>query len=399
MVADNGNSNTYEEARKLRLKENKKRFEDLGISKISKSLSNLTTPEKKTKQHLPKPKPAATGVLEPRRSTRTRNAVTSYSDDMDIDLPPLRKRYKSSSSSWANYVARPLDEVKLASYEDRTRALKAAEEFQNSLQSGNPSFVKSMVRSHVYSCFWLGLPTQFCKNHLPKKDLDMILEDDNGSTYDAKYLGNRTGLSGGWRGFALDHKLDDGDAVVFELVEPDKFKVCTFRVSSLLSAQTHTVNAVDKEESIAKNASKGRKKTAPHSGKTRKSNKAKANKIDDLSDTKKPQSENIDSTEKNGIVSKEDDKNIDSIEENGSDAEEDYTNMDSTEKNCSVVHNDDKNIDLIEKNGFIPEESSGDEEESVSRKKVISVDKKDKEEKRLFKPRKKRAPRYLRRNA
>ncbi|EEF29041.1 DNA binding protein, putative [Ricinus communis] len=196
MVADNGNSNTYEEARKLRLKENKKRFEDLGISKISKSLSNLTTPEKKTK--------------------------------MDIDLPPLRK-----SSSWTvaiilwiffSYVARPLDEVKLASYEDRTRALKAAEEFQNSLQSGNPSFVKSMVRSHVYSCFWLGLPTQFCKNHLPKKDLDMILEDDNGSTYDAKYLGNRTGLSGGWRGFALDHKLDDGDAVVFELVEPDKFK-------------------------------------------------------------------------------------------------------------------------------------------------------------------------------
>lgn len=55
--------------------------------------------------------------------------------------------------------------------------------------------------------------------------MDITLEDENGTTYEAKYLGKRTGLSGGWRGFALDHKLDEGDAVVFELVEPEKFKV------------------------------------------------------------------------------------------------------------------------------------------------------------------------------
>lgn len=53
----------------------------------------------------------------------------------------------------------------------------------------------------------------------------MILEDENGSEFEAVYLGNRTGISGGWRGFALDHKLDDGDALVFELVEPTRFKV------------------------------------------------------------------------------------------------------------------------------------------------------------------------------
>lgn len=53
----------------------------------------------------------------------------------------------------------------------------------------------------------------------------MVLEDENGSEYEAKYIYSRTGLSGGWRGFALDHKLDDGDAVVFELVEAERFKV------------------------------------------------------------------------------------------------------------------------------------------------------------------------------
>jgi len=53
----------------------------------------------------------------------------------------------------------------------------------------------------------------------------MVLEDENGSEYEAVYIGNRAGLSGGWRAFALDHKLDDGDALVFELIEASRFKV------------------------------------------------------------------------------------------------------------------------------------------------------------------------------
>lgn len=56
----------------------------------------------------------------------------------------------------------------------------------------------------------------------------MVLEDENGLEYDAIYIGNRTGLSGGWRAFAMDHKLEDGDALVFELVKPDRFKVIFF---------------------------------------------------------------------------------------------------------------------------------------------------------------------------
>lgn len=54
----------------------------------------------------------------------------------------------------------------------------------------------------------------------------MILEDEADKGFDAIYIGKRTGLSGGWRAFALEHKLDDGDALVFELIEPNRFKVC-----------------------------------------------------------------------------------------------------------------------------------------------------------------------------
>lgn len=70
-----------------------------------------------------------------------------------------------------------------------------------------------------------GLPTRFCEDHLGKLTVDMVLENEEGAEYEAVYIGKRTGLSGGWRAFALDHKLDDGDALVFELIEPTRFKV------------------------------------------------------------------------------------------------------------------------------------------------------------------------------
>ncbi|KAF3454780.1 hypothetical protein FNV43_RR05228 [Rhamnella rubrinervis] len=224
---------TYEEVRKQRLEQNKKIFEDLGISKISKNLTDLTNSQKKSQQNVSKFKSKGTCTLEPRRSSRARNQVLSYCDDVNVDLPPLRKRSRSSSSSWASYLARPVDEVKVASYEERVGALKAAEELQSSLLSENPCFTKSMVRSHVYSCFWLGLPSKFCECHLSTSVLDMILEDESGKEYEATYIGKRAGLSGGWRAFALDHKLDDGDALVFELTEPTRFKVYIVRASML----------------------------------------------------------------------------------------------------------------------------------------------------------------------
>ncbi|CAJ1970787.1 unnamed protein product [Sphenostylis stenocarpa] len=223
-------SNSYEDARKQRLEENKKRFEDLGISRISKNLTEITRSAKKKLHDTPKLKPKKRDdEVERRRSSRVRNPVPSYREDVSIHLPSLRKRSRSNSSTWGSYVARPLDEIKEAAEEERLCALEAAEALQINLKSSNPSFIKSMVRSHVYSCFWLGLPSKFCEEHLPKTVYDMVLEDENGSEYKAVYIGNRSGLSGGWRAFALDHKLDDGDALVFELIEASRFKIYIVR--------------------------------------------------------------------------------------------------------------------------------------------------------------------------
>lgn len=234
----NDKTNSYEEVRRQRVLDNKKRFEDLGILNISKNLSDISKSEKKSdyKTELRRVRQKANDVYmsEPRRSARARNPVPTYRDEIDIELPSLQKRSKFSSS-WASYLARPLEEVKVASYEEKVQALKCAEKLHSNLQSDNPFFIKTMVRSHVYSCFWLGLPTRFCRDHLPKSTVDVLLVDEEGIEYEALFIGKRTGLSGGWRGFALDHKLDDGDALVFELVKPTKFKVYIVRASQCSS--------------------------------------------------------------------------------------------------------------------------------------------------------------------
>ncbi|XP_068669127.1 B3 domain-containing protein Os05g0481400 isoform X2 [Aristolochia californica] len=205
-MAKKKSCNAYEEARKKRLQENLERFQELGIQKISKSLKESSS-TKKSSSSRAKPKVETMfDVLELRRSSRARNHVPSYSDDVrPEDLQFFRRRYARK---------RPSNGINLASYEERCNALKAAEKLQKNLKPGHPSFVKSM-----------GLPIKFCKDHLPRNDTKMVLEDKNGAEYDTIYIGSRTGLSGGWRGFALEHKLDDGDALVFELTKPTRFKV------------------------------------------------------------------------------------------------------------------------------------------------------------------------------
>lgn len=58
----------------------------------------------------------------------------------------------------------------------------------------------------------------------------MTLIDEQGHEYPTIYLAKKTGLSGGWKGFAVAHELVDGDAVVFQLVRPTTFKVIHHRL-------------------------------------------------------------------------------------------------------------------------------------------------------------------------
>ncbi|KAK8475990.1 hypothetical protein V6N11_063427, partial [Hibiscus sabdariffa] len=93
----------------------------------------------------------------------------------------------------------------------KSAVMERALQIQANLSPEFPSLVKYMLPSHVTGGFWLGLPKHFCSNHLPKEDRIMVLEDEEGEEFEAKYLVVKVGLSGGWRGFSIAHKLLEGN--------------------------------------------------------------------------------------------------------------------------------------------------------------------------------------------
>jgi B3 DNA binding domain len=79
--------------------------------------------------------------------------------------------------------------------------------------------------NHLQITILQGLKKEFCISYLPKNDCTMTLVDEKGDEFDTKYFADRTALSGGWQGFAVAHKLIDGDACVFQLIKPTTLKV------------------------------------------------------------------------------------------------------------------------------------------------------------------------------
>ncbi|XP_009778971.1 B3 domain-containing protein At5g42700-like isoform X3 [Nicotiana sylvestris] len=108
-----------------------------------------------------------------------------------------------------------------------------AEEVQSRLSTKYPSFMKPMIRSNVTAGFWLSLPRFFCQLHLPRHDTTVTLVDESQEEYKTKYLAERNGLSGGWRGFSLAHNLVEGDVLGFQLFRFCKLKVYIVRANYL----------------------------------------------------------------------------------------------------------------------------------------------------------------------
>lgn len=68
-------------------------------------------------------------------------------------------------------------------------------------------------------------PKKFCDSHLPKHDDTVVLVDEKNEEFGTNFLVDKNGLSGGWKGFSIAHNLLEKDVLVFQLIEPCKFKV------------------------------------------------------------------------------------------------------------------------------------------------------------------------------
>ncbi|CAO2813518.1 unnamed protein product [Amaranthus hypochondriacus] len=216
---------SYEEQRKQRLEENKKRMEQLNLHKLSQALK----PTPKTNVNPSPVKKLKSRAVDfavstpPRRSSRTADKPPPNYKEFGLEPLLAGRRF---------YKRRDLLNRVYAKDEDRVNAIERAEKLESHLGSEFPTFIKPMLQSHVTGGFWLSFPNSFCKAHLPTTDEELTLIDEDGDQWKAKYLARKNGLSGGWRGFSLDHELVDGDALIFQLIKEDTLKVYIIRVNS-----------------------------------------------------------------------------------------------------------------------------------------------------------------------
>ncbi|KAM0057900.1 putative transcription factor B3-Domain family [Helianthus debilis subsp. tardiflorus] len=189
---------SYEELRKRRMEENKRRMEELHLHQLTQALkpTKPPAPMKRTQR-----RKIVTQMVEVRRSNRVANK-----------LPPVFNQTVAQDSS-------------------RSTAMIKAEEVRSSLGTEHPSCIK-MLKGHLLIAYDMAFPTTFWKLFvLPKVDSEMVIEDENGEIHHVKYKAKICRLTAGWKKFVAGHNLLVGDVLVFHLVEPYKFKVYIVRAN------------------------------------------------------------------------------------------------------------------------------------------------------------------------
>ncbi|XP_071742360.1 B3 domain-containing protein At3g19184-like [Rutidosis leptorrhynchoides] len=211
---------SYEDLRRQRLEENKKRMEQLNIPQLTQALKTARSPMKRTK-----PRAIGTEIVVVRRSSRVASLPAPVYKEHGLktfeilELPRCGRKYR--------YLRKELGNRVYASDEAREYAINKAEELASKLEGGHMSFSKPLFQSHVTG--WLKLPGHLCRKYLPMNDETITLIDEDGQRSRTLYSARNKGLTAGWRGFCISHELIDGDALVFHLIKHTVFEVYIIR--------------------------------------------------------------------------------------------------------------------------------------------------------------------------
>uniref|UniRef100_A0A6M2EZT8 TF-B3 domain-containing protein n=1 Tax=Populus davidiana TaxID=266767 RepID=A0A6M2EZT8_9ROSI len=216
----------YEESRRKRMEENKKRMEALNLHKLTQALK-ISNPTKSSPMKRSKPRVVEKQAVVVRRSSRVANKPAPFFNEAIIDRVVIPRRIPKEID---------LSDRVFATDEARAKAMEKAEKLQSDLGSDYPIFIKSMLQSNVNDGFTLGgLPVDFCRKNLPRRGDVITSIDEDADEYQVTYVARenrrKNRLSGGWKGFAVAHGLLDGDAVVFQLIKPTACKVYIIRVN------------------------------------------------------------------------------------------------------------------------------------------------------------------------
>ncbi|KAJ1296624.1 hypothetical protein BS78_01G316100 [Paspalum vaginatum] len=205
----------YEAQRLRQIEGNKRKIEELGLRHLAAAMPSQAK-HKQLKHKARAPGAAAVSVAAPsRRSSRVANL-------------PEQPDYREPSMRFVNKMPGVG-----ATAAGRRYSIAKAKELESELGASHPTFVKTMTHN-LATAMWMKIPVQFCREHLLNHDEEMTLVDEEYDEFDIRY---HTGWSDhdyciSWKRFATDHKLDDGDCLVFQLIQQAKFKVYIIRARS-----------------------------------------------------------------------------------------------------------------------------------------------------------------------
>ncbi|XP_048572713.1 B3 domain-containing protein Os06g0194400-like isoform X1 [Triticum urartu] len=213
-------SNSYEEQRRRQIEENRRKVEELRLHHLSAAVREAAARPKPNPKPRPKPKAPPPGEL--RRSGR----VASLPEQPNYLAGAKQRDYQGL---YANEV------WKGATDEEKATAAAKAEDLQRQIhQIRWPAFVKPITHACASRANFMTIPKQFTE-YLPAHDEPVVVvdeaDDESHMMYNASRQGRHCYLSKGWREFAVDYDLENGDCLVFQLIEIAKFKVYIFRAT------------------------------------------------------------------------------------------------------------------------------------------------------------------------
>ncbi|KAH7857886.1 hypothetical protein Vadar_017575 [Vaccinium darrowii] len=219
-----GKKVSYEEIRRQRVEENKKKMEELHLPLLSVSLKKQPSPVKRAR-----PRVIGKELIAVRRSNRISNQpAPGYREIVTLVRTEHPRRNRNDI---CKMELRNLSNSVYASDEARDWAIARAEVLESGLEVGYPTVVKPITQSHESR---LSLPRNFGHRNLPRLNETVTLVDEEGEQYPVVYLAGRSVLSGGWKRFAIAHGLVDGDALVFQLISPSELKVYIIRAANCI---------------------------------------------------------------------------------------------------------------------------------------------------------------------
>ncbi|KAL8027671.1 hypothetical protein ABFX02_14G111700 [Erythranthe guttata] len=177
-----------------------------------------------------------------KRSHATNSSSDSMRTAWELKKKPAEQRLLNLTKQKKNGDSVSTDKAIVCSFGLQNPTMDRAHSMQGNLSPDFPSFVKPMQMSHVITKQRLTLPKLFCDAHLPKEDGIIVLLDENDQLHDTKYMmevRDRYALTFGWRSFSTANKLLEGDVLVFQLVEPWKFKIYIAKATTTLPNQDH----------------------------------------------------------------------------------------------------------------------------------------------------------------